>query len=439
MADLVRASHPRLRRLAILLSRIVAWQAAVQLLGLLAGFALLRWLDVEAYAQYTLAFGFVTATSLLIDLGFVQAVVALVGERADDDEVVRAYIAGARRLRNRAMLILIPAAALTFALMTEGKGWSSDTRIGLFVSVAVTIVARSFQDFYGLPLIMRQNHADYMGPQLVANVVRILTLAASRSAGALTSVVASLASTLLSILPAMQYRRRTGRISARGQRAHEREIVSYALPLAPMLLYTALQSQLQIFAASTFGSTRVIAEVGALSRLGQVYALVGIVNSMVIMPKAARAKREDLGGVAMLSIVGAIVFVAITALSAFVAPGFFVALLGNEYESLRAEIASYLVGAGLMFISGVVFVIVSARGYLYWWLTGLLVFGVLAIQAFAALMLDLSTVSNIVIFLILTGAAQLLVALAGLWYGLRRGPRPTRRVGGVLLTPGAES
>jgi O-antigen/teichoic acid export membrane protein len=322
--------------------------------------------------------------------------------------------------------------------MTQDKGWGWDIRIGLFVTVVVTIVARSFQDFYGLRLIIDQTHSAFMRPQLVAQVARLLALATTRAAGLLTAVLASLLSSLLAVIPAIQYRRQTGRIHARGYPEHERAIVSYALPLAPMLLYTAVQSQLPVFLASWFGSTRAIAEIGALSRLGQIYALVGIVNFMIIAPNAARAPRDGLERLLLLSIGAAVAFAGLTALCGIVAPGVFVALLGSDYESLKPEVGLYLVGAGLSFVSSVAFAFATARGYLYWWLTGLLIFGVLAVQTVGALSLDLSLVSNIVILLIVTGAAQLLIALVGLWFGLINGARPTRGLGGINLGPGSE-
>jgi O-antigen/teichoic acid export membrane protein len=422
-----------------MLARLFAWQSVVQLVGLIGGFALLHWLDVEAYAQYALAFAFVTTLSLLVDLGFGHSVVGLVAERADDDAVVKQYIASARGLRNRAMLVLIPVASVAFLLTTEGKEWSWGVRLGLLFSVAVTVVARSFQDFYGLRLILAQDHAAYMRPQLVAGIVRLLSLAAARAAGVLTAVLASLLSVLLAALPTIQYRRRTGRIRARGAPLHEREIVSYALPLAPMLLYTAAQSQLPIFVASWFASTRAIAEVGALSRLAQVYALVGIVNFMVIAPQAARAARPRLMLLLRLSIIGACAFVALITLSAVAAPGLFVKLLGSEYGSVESMIAPYLLGTGLLFISGVVFAINSARGFTYWWLTGLLIFGVCGAQIVGALILDLSSVLNIVLLLVISGVSQLLVSLVGLWFGLTRGPRRTNNLSEMIVNSTAES
>jgi O-antigen/teichoic acid export membrane protein len=318
--------------------------------------------------------------------------------------------------------------------MTEGKDWSPGTRIGLFASVAATIVARSFQDFYGLRLILQQDHGAFMRPQVLAGVVRMLALATARATGALTAIVASMLSSLLAIIPAAQYRRRTGRMPARGERAFQRQIISYALPLSPMLLNGALQGQIAIFVASTFASTRVLAEVGALSRIGQLYAVVGIINGLVVAPKIARAPREELRGIVVMTMSGATAFVALLALFAFAVPGVLVALLGSEYVSLRAEVGAYVVGTGLTFLMVVVFTINNSRGYVYWWLTALEVLGVLAVQAVAVIILDLSTVSNIVWFLILSGACQLLVGVAGLWYGLRRGPRATSALGSPLLS-----
>jgi O-antigen/teichoic acid export membrane protein len=419
-----RAFTRRARQLTAVVARLLVWQATTQALGLVAGFALLRWLDTEGYAQYTLAFGFTSSTSLLIDLGFGQAVIALVGERTGDQRLVRSYIASARRMRNVTMVLVLPVAGAVFMAITADKGWSLGVRLALFASVALTVGFRSLQDFYGLPLIMSESHASYLRPQVVSGVIRLAALAAARATGTLTGAVAALLSSVLTIVPALAYRRRSGPVpGADRSRERQRELTRYALPLVPMMVYTAFQSQVAVFVISVVGATRSIAEVGALSRLGQLFTVVGIVNGLLVLPRVARAPRARVTAIVGAAIGTATAFAVAVTLLAVAFPGVFLVLLGGTYSNLRPEIGPYVGAASLGFLSAIVFTINSARAFIYWWLSAALIGGVILVQVLSVLVLDVSATSGVVTFLIITNAVQVLVALAGLAYGLRRGSR----------------
>ena len=52
------------------IGRFGAWQLASQAIQLITGFLLVRWLSLEAYAQYGVALGFQNMLNMLVDLGF---------------------------------------------------------------------------------------------------------------------------------------------------------------------------------------------------------------------------------------------------------------------------------------------------------------------------------------------------------------------------------
>lgn len=60
-------------------SYIVVAQAITQLVGALAGFLLLRWLVVHQYAEYAFAFAFGSTFAQLIELGFTDSILGVIG------------------------------------------------------------------------------------------------------------------------------------------------------------------------------------------------------------------------------------------------------------------------------------------------------------------------------------------------------------------------
>ncbi len=89
----------RFKRWLPLILGFLAGQTSVQLLNLMTGFFLLRWLSVEQYAQYSVALGFQSTLSMPIYLGFSGSITALVGERSSDKiggfngVIIKPYIA----------------------------------------------------------------------------------------------------------------------------------------------------------------------------------------------------------------------------------------------------------------------------------------------------------------------------------------------------------
>src|SRR2546429_7619042 len=92
----IRSGHSvltssRVQRWAGLITSFLAGQGLIQLLNVVTGFLLLRWMSVESYAQFSIAFGFQSMLQWLVDLGTVGAIVALVGNRGKEREVVGKY------------------------------------------------------------------------------------------------------------------------------------------------------------------------------------------------------------------------------------------------------------------------------------------------------------------------------------------------------------
>jgi len=71
--------------LTALIFRFLAGQGSVQVLNLVSGFYYCA--KVEAYAQYSVAFGFQNTLGVLVDLGISGSIVALVGDRSDKEIV----------------------------------------------------------------------------------------------------------------------------------------------------------------------------------------------------------------------------------------------------------------------------------------------------------------------------------------------------------------
>ena len=203
----------RAARIARLVGGVLSAQALAQLLMLVSGFLLLRWLSVEQYAQYTIAFAFVATLTTLIDLGFAGAIMPLVANRARDARLFGAYVRAALRLRTSLAAVVLPPSAVVFFLLTSQRGWGVGVQAGLFATVALGLLARTLVDIYSLPLLMNDAYRRFYAPQMSTAILRVASHALLQVTRQLTSVSASLVNSLAALANG-------ARVSPRFARSH---------------------------------------------------------------------------------------------------------------------------------------------------------------------------------------------------------------------------
>jgi hypothetical protein len=193
-------------------------------------------------------------------------------------------------------------------------------------------------------------------------------------------------------------------------RPYRRRILRYLLPSLPSALYFSIQGPLTIWLATTFGSARNIAEVGALGRLGLVVGIFSNLTGVVFLPRLARVADDRLYlrrylqfGSLLLAVAAAL------ALAAGLAPGLFLILLGGHYAGLRRELFLVVAGSGLTLLGGYAVSVNLARSWNRW--EGLAVIVLIAVQAALVATLPLGTTYGVLLFNLCTGATGLLLQL----------------------------
>ena len=287
----------RIRRLLGLLASFFLGQGALQGVSVLIGLFLVRSLSVRAYAQFGLALGFQATAATLMDLGFASTVVPLVGERISDRALVGKYVRAAKSLRDRAFLILSPAVAVAFLVITHKQRWGWPTQLGLLLSVLLALFSSSTASYYSVPLFVYRRLRDYYFLQTASSGCRLLLYLLFNAIGALNSVTAAGCAALNATVNGFLLKRNGGTLiewPERDDPAIRKEIVRYILPASPAILLGAFHGQIALFLISIFGNTANIAQVAALGRLAQLFSLLMTFNVVVVEPYIARLQRPRL-------------------------------------------------------------------------------------------------------------------------------------------------
>src|SRR5687767_11972262 len=93
-------AHGRIKRWLPQIARFITGQGSLQAVNLLAGFLLIRCLDVDNYALYSLTTGFQGTVGVLAELGLGGSIVALLAGRTDPTNVGR-YLRSTTHYRDR--------------------------------------------------------------------------------------------------------------------------------------------------------------------------------------------------------------------------------------------------------------------------------------------------------------------------------------------------
>jgi O-antigen/teichoic acid export membrane protein len=417
---------PRVRRWAGILSAYFSTQVLTQLAGIGAGLLFIRFLPVREFALYTLAFSVVTFFTFLTDLGSTGSLLHFFRLAALEGDSFGNYLAAVFSLRRKAFLAGTAGVVLFLPAAAAARGYTLAQALPATLAVVLCVWFQLNAALRVLSLRLHDRYGRSYRAELAGGLARLL-LALGLVAftllrawlGVLSSAIASaLVSRLARARPApgdpasrpapgdLAPRHANGDpapAAAPDLRPYRRRVVRYLLPNLPSALYFAVQAPLVVWLSATFGSTRSVAEVGALGRLGLVVGLFSSLTGVVFLPRLARVADDRVYLRRYLQCGGFLVLVAASLLAAAVlVPGVFLAVLGPNYRGLHRELLLIIASSGLALLDGFALGVNGARSWNRWQSAALLV--LFAVQVLAIARLPLSTTANVLTFNVLTAA-----------------------------------
>ncbi|HVQ36874.1 MAG TPA: hypothetical protein VMS31_05050 [Pyrinomonadaceae bacterium] len=382
-------------------------------------------MSVESYAQFSIAFGFQTTLTWLVDLGTAGSIVALVGNRVDDKEVIGKYIRAAKHLRHRLLIVAIPIAAVVFWVLTSRHQWSGTLRVLLFLSVVGTLLFQGWTLFYSTPLLINQNIGSYYKPQVIGSIWRLVVCLVLKASAALFAWTTAWVGAGTVLLQGLIYRKQARALVVEPGKSDpvlNTEMLRYLAPAMPWVIFTAFQGQISLFVITWFGQTRNVAEIAALGRVGQLFLLLGMANAVVISPFIARLQPEQLLR-RYLQIAGCALLIASTlCVAAFLFPQPLLWLLGPKYENLTREIGWAVAGSCVGYVGSVLLVMHNARKWIYWWWSTTHIAVLLIAQIACVFLLNLASTRDVLYFFLIINLTALFVLVMVGVYGFAYGP-----------------
>ncbi|MFN3683911.1 MAG: hypothetical protein ACK41F_08250 [Fimbriimonadaceae bacterium] len=410
------------RRRAGMLAAFLGGQGASQGLSLLTGLLLLRWLSLEAYAQYSLAFAFQKVLSVLTDLGLQGSIVALVGSRGSDPSVVGLYVRAARRIRARTFLVAAASAVVAFPLLTARQGWPALDK-ALLCAAVVAFVWFEGGLLYGAPLLIARNVRGYYRAKVWPAFLRLGLTAAAWGLGLLTGWVAAWLAAIQTAWSARQLRAQARGLISEPEKLPATvnlEFWRYLGPLLPNSIYYAFQDQIAVGIVAWVGTSRAVAEVGALGRLAQIFLFLGAANPVLVAPLVARCGRSALPSTYWRVAAAVASLGGVLSLTGWLFPAPYLWLLGPRYAGLGNAIGWAVTAGSLALVAGTLFTMNAARRWVFLHATVVGIGSTLATQVALALSVDMSTALGASKFMAGTAASLFVGVAVAAWTGFRR-------------------
>jgi O-antigen/teichoic acid export membrane protein len=420
------ARWDQVRRIARLVVGFSLGQGALQGINLLTGIYLVHTLSIEAYAQFGLAFGFQTALATLMDLGFAGTIIPLVGERTADKAHVGRYVRAAKHLRDRTFWILSPVAAIAFLGITHSHHWTWTLQGALLLSVFVALYSGGAVSYFSASLILYGKLRRYYLPQTISAMCRLLVSVLLGTLGLLNAWMAAALGALGVTLNAWLLGKEGTKLfvwTAKHDPSASKEIVRYVLPAIPAVIFSAFQMQIGLLLISIFGQTVNIAQVAAVGRISQIFAVLTTFNMIIVEPRVARLPQALVFSFYCRMIAFGITFAGIMTLSGIYLPGIYILILGAKYEALRGLMGWVVMTACVSYVANLFWVMNRARRWLFWRGTLLEIGLTLLVDVGYVSFFGVRTTRNAVLFSLASSLCGLATHFYIAVYGFKRGPR----------------
>lgn len=341
---------------------LFASQVLAQGAQLLTGLLIVRNLSIEHYAVYTIFALAVSLMALLSDPGMSQIFVSI-GSKFSDDRARVMRLSG-RVLKFSAQLAAVGAIPVFLYMLRLLEPFHLSLTEAAFFSLLIaaqTLLAQLERN-----AIARRNIfgdiSGYGRTVFYSSNARLLYIAVFSFSTAMPWEYAVCSMPMGSLVTILVLRMKEHQSPLAGGSAAPAEsnpdmkrAIGLLFPLLPGTAYSVLQGQLPLMLAAGFASAIAIGEYGALSRVGQIVGIAGVLNSNLLtkyMVQRMDNRRTFVHRIlAVCGIYLCYICVVVTATLAF-PDGWFV-LIGNSYDHLAPLLLPAILTAGATLLSGV--------------------------------------------------------------------------------------
>lgn len=408
-------AHVSRRAVVRRLATFLAGTGGAQAVNLLTGLALIRLVPVSEYALYTIATVVLGIVSVTSDVGITSALVTFVAPHRGDSQRIGSLHTAALKQRKTLVVASAVVAVLLIPLATRSHGWSVAV-VGMTIGLVILgswVHANSAL----LAAVLNAHHEarPLATSDLTAALARIVL-----SVGVLflvPSAIVAVAINVVALCIRWVFLRRAVRslaeLGAPARGEDENALKAFVKPLVPSTLYYAIQGQVSTLLLAALGTTLAVAQLGALTRVGQVFAVLTPLASFAIQPYFSRLKPNEVRvqAVRMLKWSGLALTVVVGFTASF--PTIILWMVGPTYSgvpSARMIVGLVVASQCCALLSSYVYAVLMARRFSSY--QGIHIAASVIVQVSYLLLFDVRSLNTAVGMIFAQNVAALLVQLS---------------------------
>lgn len=362
---------PKTFRRPFVVAQFVATQMLSQGLAFAAGILLVRYMASTEYGYYTLAIAMIGLAGVLLDLGLSTAVLAVAGRQPALLDKLGHILGDAFVIQKRLAAYMALPCGLFFILSFRKQGAEYIVILPLLALVAIQTSIATRNTLWLSIVRVRGDIKLQQRNEIITNSTRLLAVTAIAIVG-LNANTALVVNTLAAILTLCLLRKLdAGKIALEIQHRNQygKELINLVSKQAPNSLYYCFSGQISLWLVGWFGSTEKVAEMGALGRLGVLFAIVGSVFSALIQPYFAKSQSvaNIVSGLVKVNIFFIGLTIGLMAVGRWY-PQILLSLLGEKFSGLSDELLWLIFSTAMASWSGALYQIGAARGWIIPWL-----------------------------------------------------------------------
>jgi len=408
------AKSMRVRHWTKVLAAFFTYELAGRVLMMIAAVVIVRNMRKEEYAWYSLANNLQGALAYITLAGVGTGLYALGGQRIGDRFAMGQVVGAAKLLRVRTAIVTLPILLplVTYSLIKTGCSlWASAC---LLISIVLLLSQQITLQFAEFPFgLIGKYNIPQLG-SLLTNIARlgvVLVLVATHSLTATNGMIASIACGYL-ILWTYLIPRAVNYVEPRVPPTPELR-ASFQRHLwngLPISVFYAAQSQFGNVILAISGTSDSIANLGALTRIGMLTAILDAAVGKILTPRlAVEGDKKKLRKACFMIVLCGFIGGASIALGVSFSESLILFLLGPNYSGMGTELRAYAALLGFTFFVTSMSAIPLARGWVrHNWVLPVMI---IAFQAIAYPFCDVHRVTGIIILFAASAFAQLAMNL----------------------------
>ena len=406
---------PKLRRWVPVLTRFVAVQSAVQVITLVTGFLIVRMLQKQDYAYYTLINNAITAIFTLSNCGVTDAATAIGGRVWEHRASLGQVVASAMRLRTRfAVLATLPSVIVVgWLLLRNGAGFFEAVLL-----LALACIAAQIQFATAIFLVVLRIKSAFGEIQRLDILTALFRAVPILALLAILNVEVVIAITVFSVFCGyLIARHNTSRhvdLRSVPDTSMEAELGGVAWRQWPNEINYILSGQVTLLLIAIFGGAESIANFGALGRIAAMFGIFSAVMQSIVLPRYARCQTaHDLRRVYAMVFIAASAAAMLPAAIAYVLPGPLLWILGAQYSGLDRDLTLVALYSGTTSLAFLSWGMNSIRAWIIPpWIN---IPAGISFQAIAMLIIGVSTLEQVLYVGIVSGALSIALNVVATW------------------------